>query len=101
LSEVEYTSLNGHLDKATALQSTSTDTSLPVGTYTYHFACRGDADITFTVTNAGAVTNLSGPCTDERRSGQFVATASGVTVTARSAAEPLDWAFKLSAPREG
>ncbi|MCU1407163.1 MAG: hypothetical protein JWQ43_3466 [Glaciihabitans sp.] len=100
ISDDEFSVLSGHLDEATSLQSSDTDTTLQPGTYTYHFACRGEGDITFTATNGDAeLFSADGPCTNEQEAGAFVATTAGVTVTAISSGEPLDWAFKLTAPK--
>jgi len=102
VSDDVFTTLSGHLDPDSALQSSSTDASLAPGSYTYHFACRGEGNIEFTAGSAGmALFEVDGPCTGEDLQGPFVTTETGATITAVSQGTPLDWAFKLTKPRKG
>jgi hypothetical protein len=100
ISVDEFTTLHGHLDASTSLEATHTDSTLEAGTYSYHFACNGEGDIEFTAGNGDeTLFEYEGECHDEDEVGQFVAEESGVTVTASSSGDAIDWAFKLTAPR--
>jgi hypothetical protein len=91
---------NGHIEAGKPGAFTLQSTSLAAGDYALHFACRGDAETTVTVTvsNEEAAT-LSASCTGDAITADISTQTEGATFTLTGGnAGAVDWALALTEP---
>jgi hypothetical protein len=89
---------NGHVEAGQPEAFTLQASSLVAGAYSLHFACRGDADTTVSLSDDAGAT-LSTSCTDEASGMDISTQQEGVTlnVTGGNGAA-VDWALAITEP---
>jgi hypothetical protein len=89
---------NGHIEKGQTESFTLQASSLPVGAYSVHFACRGDADTTVSLADDAGAT-LSTRCTDEATGMDISTQQEGATFTVTGGdGGDVDWALAITEP---
>ena len=90
---------NGHIDAGSPGAFTLQDNTLPAGSYSLYFACRGDADTTVTVAVVGdEAATMSGGCAGEAAGMDITTATDGATFTVIGdpGGEAVDWALALT-----
>jgi hypothetical protein len=86
-----------HLGPDSSTQFSLNDGTLAPGSYSYYFACRGDGDITMTISNAGAeLTTLSGACSGDLQGGNFSTSEVGTDFVVTSMDAPVDVVLRVT-----